>query len=328
MNRASLGKLRPSRLGLGCMVLTRAYGTVDAAASRATMHRALEVGITLFDTADAYANGDNETFVGKMIRGHRDQILLSTKFGLRGAVGLGRSVDGRPEYVHTACDASLERLGVDHIDLYYQHRVDPEVPIEDTVGAMAELVGAGKVSAIGLSEPTADEIARAHGVHPITAVQSEWSLWARGIESEVVATCRELGIGIVAYAPLGRGFLTGALAAEMLDADDLRSLDPRLSGDNLLRNLAMLDTLRGVAAMADATPAQVALAWLLSQGEDVIPIPGVDRVQWLDEDLGALDLHLDRAMLDTLDAAFAPGATAGNPDAVLLRDRGDRQESI
>jgi aryl-alcohol dehydrogenase-like predicted oxidoreductase len=318
---ARLGPMTTSRLGLGCMVMTTSYAEVDGAEARATFDRALELGVTLLDTADAYAAGENERFVGRALAGRREQVVLASKFGLGVGDRGGRAVDGRPAYVRAACDASLGRLGVDHLDLYYQHRVDPTVPIEETVGAMAELVDAGKVRHLGLSEPSADELRRAHAVHPITAVQSEWSLWARGIEAEVVPACRELGIGIVPYAPLGRGFLTGALAAERLAADDLRSPDPRLQGQNLVENLRLLWELRGVAEARGAAPGQVALAWLLAQGTDVVPIPGVERRPWLEENVGALAVALTADDLAALDRAFPPGAAAGNPDDVLMRTR-------
>jgi aryl-alcohol dehydrogenase-like predicted oxidoreductase len=318
---ALLGPLVASRIGLGCMVLTRSYADVDDGEARATIDRALDAGVTLLDTADAYAAGDNERFVGRAIRERRDDVVLCSKFGLRvGPDGCVR-VDGRPEYVAAACDGSLARLGVDVLDLYYQHRVDPTVPIEETVGAMASLVEAGKVRHLGLSEPTAGELRRAHLVHPITAVQSEWSLFGRSIESAVVPTCRELGVGIVAYAPLGRGFLTGALDPASWSSDDLRAPDPRFQGANLAHNRALLGVLHDVARRAGATPSQVALAWLLARGTDVVPIPGMERRQWLDENLGALDLRLDDSQLSTLDHAFAPGVAAGDPDDVLLRRR-------
>ena len=319
LGTARLGDLITSRLGIGCMVMTASYAAVDDGEARATFDRAVEAGITLLDTADAYADGANERFVGRALVGRRDRVVLATKFGLRTHPGRATSIDGSPAYVRVACDASLGRLGVDNIDLYYQHRVDPHVPIEETVGAMAEMVTAGKVRHLGLSEPSADELRRAHAVHPITAVQSEWSLWARGIERDVVSTCRSLGVGIVPYAPLGRGFLTGALAATDLRADDLRATDPRLVGANLSHNLDLLGTIRDVAAAHNATLAQVALAWLLVQGGDVVPIPGVERREFLEDNLGALDVTLTDDDVRSLERAFAPGAAAGNPDQALMR---------
>jgi aryl-alcohol dehydrogenase-like predicted oxidoreductase len=317
--RARLGALRTSRIGLGCMVMTQSYAAVDDTEARATFDRALERGVTLLDTADAYAAGENERFVGRALAGRRDRVVLASKFGLRVTAEGALTVDGRPAYVAEACDATLARLGLDHLDLYYQHRVDPNVPIEETVGAMAELVAIGKVRHIGLSEPTAAQLRRAHAIHPITAVQSEWSLWARGVEHAVVPACRVLGVGIVPYAPLGRGFLTGALDAASLAADDLRAPDPRFNGQNLRRNLEMLQTVRAVATRHEATPAQIALAWLLAHGSDVVPIPGVERREWLDDNLGALAVQLTESDLADLERTFAPGAAAGNPDDVLMR---------
>lgn len=327
MDTAQLGSLVASRLGLGCMVMTRSYAAVDEAEARATLDRALGAGINLLDTADAYADGENERFVGRGIKGRRDDVVLCSKFGLRTHSDGTVAIDGRPDYVVSACDASLGRLGVDSIDLYYQHRIDPDVPIEDTVAAMASLVEAGKVNHLGLSEPTADELRRAHAVHPITAVQSEWSLFGRGIESDVLPACRELGVGIVAYAPLGRGFLTGALEPESLPDDDLRSPDPRFHGDNLAHNRTLLRKLSDIAERVGATPGQVALAWLMAQGSDVVPIPGVERRSWLEENLRSLDTRLDDADLSQLDQAFAPGAVAGDPDDVLMRRRSEAEES-
>jgi aryl-alcohol dehydrogenase-like predicted oxidoreductase len=313
-----LGPVRTSRLGLGCMVMTPSYAMVDEAEARATFDQALEEGVTFLDTADAYAAGDNERFVGRALGSRRNHVVLATKFGLVVDDDGRLAVDGRPGYVRSACDASLLRLGVDHVDLYYLHRVDPTVPVEETVGAMAELVAAGKVLHLGLSEPSAAQLRLACAVHPIAAVQSEWSLWARDIEREVVGACRELDVGIVPYAPLGRGFLTGRLDTNFA-ADDLRAPDPRLKGDNLDHNRQLLETVRAVAARHGATPAQVALAWLLAQGPDVVPIPGVERRDWLDENLGALRLQLDAADLADLADTFALGVTAGNADEVLMR---------
>lgn len=316
-----LGELTVSRLGLGCMVMTRSYAPVDVDEARATFDRALELGITLLDTANSYAAGENEEFVGAALAGRRDDVVLASKFGLVVNADGALVVNGRPEHVKQSCEESLRRLGVDHLDLYYQHRVAPDVPIEETVGAMGELVASGKVRYLGLSEPTADELRRAHVVHPITAVQSEWSLWARQLEDDVVPTARSLGVGIVPYSPLGRGFLAGAITAANLDSDDLRAPDPRLQGRNLEQNLRLVSVLKEIAAATGATPAQVALAWLLAQGPDVVPIPGVERRSLLEENVGAIGLELSAADLATLDAAFPPGVAAGNPDELLLRAR-------
>jgi aryl-alcohol dehydrogenase-like predicted oxidoreductase len=282
-----------SRLGLGCMGMSFAYGAADDNESVATLHRALDLGITFLDTADMYGFGANEELIGAAIADRRDEVFLATKFGITGDPRdpSKRGISGSPEYVRSAIDASLQRLRVDHVDLYYQHRMDPDVPVEETVGAMASLVEAGKVRYLGLSEASAETIRRAHAVHPITAVQSEWSLFSRDIEESVLPTCRELGIGIVPYSPLGRGMLTGALPSE-LPADDFRRTLPRFSGDNLDANLALVDEIRSVAARYDATPGQVALAWVLAQGNDVAPIPGTKRRKYLEENAAALQLSL------------------------------------
>ncbi|MGW7686064.1 aldo/keto reductase [Kribbella sp. NPDC054772] len=282
-----------SRLGLGCMGMSFAYGEADDNESVATLHRALDLGITFLDTADMYGFGANEELVGRTIADRRDDVFLATKFGITGdpRQSQERGVNGTPEYVRSAIDASLGRLGVDHVDLYYQHRMDPDVPVEETVGAMAELVAAGKVKYLGLSEASAETIRRAHAVHPITAVQSEWSLFSRDIEESVLPTCRELGIGIVPYSPLGRGMLTGALPTD-LAADDFRRTLPRFSGDNLDANLALVEEIRAVAGRYDATPGQVAIAWVIAQGNDVVPIPGTKRRKYLEENFGALSIEL------------------------------------
>ncbi|MFC6156037.1 aldo/keto reductase [Kribbella jiaozuonensis] len=282
-----------SRLGLGCMGMSYAYGAADDNESVATLHRALDLGITFLDTADLYGFGANEELVGAAITDRRDEVFLATKFGITGdgRDPSKRGVNGTPEYVRSAIDASLQRLGVDHVDLYYQHRMDPAVPVEETVGAMASLIEAGKVRYLGLSEASAETIRRAHAVHPITAVQSEWSLFSRDIEESVLPTCRELGIGIVPYSPLGRGMLTGALPSE-LPADDFRRTLPRFSGDNLDANLALVEEIRSVAARYDATPGQVALAWVLAQGNDIAPIPGTKRRKYLEENAAAVELSL------------------------------------
>lgn len=317
-----LGRLEVSRLGLGGMVLTRSFGEPDQAESVATLELALELGVNFIDTADSYAGGENEMFVGRVIAGRRDDVVLSSKFGLvvgsAGEVG----INGRPGYVKASCDESLARLGTDRLDLYYQHRVDPDVPIAETVGAMAELVAEGKVLHLGLCEVSAGELRAAHAVHPIAAVESEWSLWARQIELEVLPAARELGVGVVPYSPLGRGFLAGAIRqAAAIGAGDLRGPDPRLHGANLERNLALVAVLDQMAAKkgSSVTPAQLALAWLMAQGGDVVPIPGVEKRDLLRENVAAVGLELTPEDLDLLDTTFAPGVAAGNPDETLLR---------
>lgn len=302
MQRRALGSqgLETGALGLGCMGMSFAYRGADEEESRATIRHAVEQGVDLFDTADVYGPHTNEQLVGEALAPVREHVVIATKFGNR--IGdAERRVDGRPAYVHQACDASLQRLGVDVIDLYYQHRVDPEVPIEETVGAMSELVDAGKVRVIGLSEAGAATIRRAHAVHPITAVQTEYSLWTRDVEREVLPTLRELGIGLVAYSPLGRGFLAGAIRQrEALAEDDGRRRFPRFAEGNLERNLALLAALEGVAARAGASPAQVSLAWVLAQGDDLVAIPGTTRRTHLDENLAAARLSLSDDELDEL----------------------------
>ncbi len=301
-----LGPLRVSALGLGCMGMSFAYGKPDRAEALATLNRALDLGVTFLDTADIYGGGDNERLLAEVLRERRDEVVLATKFGiLLGENGYPTGeVDGSPAYVRTACDASLRRLGVDHIDLYYVHRPDPRVPIEETVGAMAELVTAGKVGHLGLSEASAATVRRAAAVHPIAAVQSEWSVFSRDIENTVLPAARELGIGVVPYSPLGRGLLTGAVTdGTAFAADDFRRTLPRFQGENLDRNVAAVAAVREIAAAHDATPGQVALAWLLGAGDDVVPIPGTKRVRYLQENLGALDVVLteeERGRLDAL----------------------------
>jgi len=304
----ALGQTGPtvSAQGLGCMGMSFAYGAPDADESVATIARALELGVTFFDTADMYGFGHNEELVGKALAPHRDEVVLATKFGiyLNADEPSGRGVRGDPAYVRQACDASLGRLGTDHIDLYYQHRPDVTVPIEETVGAMAELVEAGKVRHLGLSEASVDTIRRAAAVHPIAALQTEWSIFSRDIEDEIVPLCRELGIGVVPYSPLGRGLLTGAVSslAELAD-DDFRRTQPRFQGENLDHNLALVAVVREIAAAHGVTPGQVALAWLAAQGDDVVPIPGTKRRTYLEENVGALDVTLtpdDLARLDDL----------------------------
>ncbi|MEZ0577477.1 aldo/keto reductase [Nocardioides sp. MH1] len=317
----TLGTTAPltvSALGLGCMGMSEFYGTPDEAGGIATIHRALDLGVTFLDTADMYGPFTNERLVGKAIADRRDAVQLATKFGNeRREDGTRVGVNGRPDYVHKACDASLERLGVDHIDLYYQHRVDKTVPIEETVGAMKELVEAGKVRYLGLSEASAETIRRAHAVHPITALQSEYSLFTRDIEDAVVPTLRELGIGLVPYSPLGRGILTGAVPAEGFGEGDSRSLSyfPRFQGDNLAANLRLVDAVRAIAEEKGCTPGQLALAWVVAQGDDglgVAPIPGTKRVRYLEENVGALDVTLTSADLAALEQAVPRDAVAGD----------------
>ena len=314
--RIALGKsdLMVSRLGLGCMGMSEFYGPGDEAESIRTIHRALEMGVNFLDTADIYGLGRNEDLVGKALRDRRNQAVLATKFGnLRGKDGSWLGVSGKPDYVRSCCDASLRRLGVDVIDLYYQHRVDPETPIEETVGAMAELVRQGKVRYLGLSEAAPATIRRACAVHPIAALQTEYSLWTRDPEAEVLPTCRENGIAFVAYSPLGRGALTGAIRTlDTLAEGDYRRNSPRFAGDNLSRNLSLVDRLAGMAVEKKCRPAQLALAWLLARGRDIFPIPGTKRVHRLEENVGALEVSLAPEEISRLDAAFPVGAAAGN----------------
>ncbi|MFY9579640.1 MAG: aldo/keto reductase [Gaiellaceae bacterium] len=315
METVNLGSqgLEVSRQGLGCMGMSEFYGTSDEGEAIATIHRALELGVTFLDTADMYGVGANERLVGKAIADRRDRVVLATKFGnVRAPDGtwLGRS--GKPDYVHSACDASLERLGIDTIDLYYQHRVDPDTPIEDTVGAMKELVEAGKVRYLGLSEAAPETIRRAHAVHPITALQTEYSLWTRDPEDKILPTVRELGIGFVAYSPLGRGFLSGRFRSpDDLPEDDFRRRNPRFQPGNFERNLELVERVEQIAAEKGVTPSQLALAWVQAQGDDIVPIPGTKRRRYLEENVAAASVELTEDELARLDEVFPAGVTAG-----------------
>jgi aryl-alcohol dehydrogenase-like predicted oxidoreductase len=312
MRRTTFGTFTTSAIGLGCMGMTFAYGGADHDRSLATLDRALEEGVTLLDTADIYGPRTNEELLAGWLKGRRDQVEVATKFGGYSLEIQGRSPDGRPEYAARACDASLARLQIDVIDLYYLHRVDPQVPIEETVGAMADLVAAGKVRHIGLSEAGADTIRRAHAVHPITAVQTEYSLWTRDIEAEILPTMRELGIGLVAYSPLGRGFLTGAITSpDDLEEDDWRRHNPRFQGEAFQANLDLVAKIRDMAQARGVTPAQLALAWVMAQGEDIVPIPGTTRPERLSENVAALDVQLHAADLAALDDIAPVGVAAG-----------------
>lgn len=304
-----------SALGLGCMGMSEFYGTTDEGESLATIRRAMEVGVTFLDTADMYGPFTNERLVGEAVEGRRDEVALATKFGnVRGEDGSFQGVNGRPEYVRKACDASLERLGVDHIDLYYQHRVDPEVPIEETVGAMKELVEAGKVRYLGLSEAAPGTMRRAHAVHPISALQTEYSLFTRDVEEEVLPTCRELGIGFVPYSPLGRGFLTGRWRSveDMPENDTRAGRFPRFSEENFQRNVELADRVREIAGEKGATPGQLALAWLLAQGDDIVPIPGTKRRERLEENAKAVEVELTEEDLRRIEEALPKGSASGD----------------
>ena len=317
MKQRKLGNqgLVVSELGLGCMGMSEFYGTADEPEAIATIQRALELGVTLLDTADMYGVGHNEELVGKAIKDHRDQVIVATKFGnVRGSDGSFQGVNGKPDYVRSACEASLKRLGVEVIDLYYQHRVDPNTPIEETVGAMAALVQEGKVRYLGLSEAAPATIRRAHAVHPISALQTEYSLWSRDPETEILPTCRELGIGFVPYSPLGRGFLTGKIKSlkDLSDGDFRAVRYPRFQGENLQRNLELVQQVEEMAAQKGVKPGQLALAWVLAQGEDIVPIPGTKRRTYLEENIAAAAVTLTQAELDRIGQAVPLGVAAGD----------------
>ncbi len=316
MRTRKLGRNGPelSAVGLGCMGMSVFYGGRDGDESVRTLHRAVELGVTFFDSADAYANGANEELVGRELKGVRDRVFIATKFANTwGPDGKRTGISGKPDYVRSACDASLKRLGVDVIDLYYQHRVDPNTPIEDTVGAMAGLVQAGKVRYLGLSEASPATIRRAHAVHPITALQTEYSLWSRDPEDEILPLLRELGIGFVPYSPLGRGFLTGQIKSiDDLDPDDWRRTSPRFQGTAFAANLDLVSKIGAVAAAKECTPGQLALAWVLAQGDDIIPIPGTKKVRYLEENVQAADIVLTQEELAAIEQALPVGAAVGD----------------
>ena len=314
MEKRTLGQgLEVSAMGLGCMGMSDFYGGRDDAEATATIHRALDLGVTFFDTADMYGGGRNEELLGKAIRGRRSQLIIATKFGNeRNPDGTFKGANGKPEYLRRCCEASLTRLGVDVIDLYYQHRVDPDTPIEDTVGAMSDLVRQGKLRWLGLSEAAPQTIRRAHAVHPIAALQSEYSLWSREPEDVILPTLRELGIGFVPYSPLGRGFLTGQIKRiEDLEADDYRRHSPRFQGENFQKNLHLVDEINSIASDKGCAPAQLALAWVLAQGSDIVPIPGTKKRKYLEENIRALDVRLEAADLARIDRVIPPGAASG-----------------
>jgi aryl-alcohol dehydrogenase-like predicted oxidoreductase len=326
MNKRTLGPDGPevSAIGLGCMGMSAFYGAADEGEALATIHRALDLGCGFLDTSDMYGPHTNERLVGRAIKDRRDEVFLATKFGIKVEPGEAggppvRSIDGSPDYVRAACEGSLQRLGVEHVDLYYQHRVDPNTPIEDTVGAMAELVAAGKVRHLGLSEASAETIRRAHAVHPITAVQTEYSLWTRDVEAEILPTLEELGIALVAYSPLGRGFLSGRFTSpEELDEGDFRRYGPRFTGENLIENRKLAERVRELAAEKGLTPGQLALAWVLHRGEHVVPIPGTKRVSYLEENLAAADVELSDEEVERI-AEAVPSATGERYDEQGMR---------
>jgi aryl-alcohol dehydrogenase-like predicted oxidoreductase len=312
MQMRKIGGLQVSEIGLGCMGMSFAYGERDEGESLRTLQRALDLGVSFWDTADVYGQGHNEELLAKALKGNRDRVVLATKF----ANSVGKDgkfvVRGDREYVLSACENSLRRLGTDVIDLYYAHRIDPKVPIEETVGAMKTLVEQGKVRHIGLSEASPATIRKAHAVHPIAALQTEYSLWTRDVEEAILPTCRELGIGFVAYSPLGRGFLTGTIeGTDSLSESDRRHLHPRFSRENMEKNMRLVEVLRKAGKEMGATPAQIALGWVLSRGEDVVPIPGTKKVKWLEENVAATELKLSAGLLSELEKTFAPGVTAG-----------------
>jgi aryl-alcohol dehydrogenase-like predicted oxidoreductase len=322
MQQRQLGQgLTVSALGLGCMGMSEAYGTRDEPEAIATIHQALDLGVNFLDTADAYGFGHNEELVGQAILNRRDRVTIATKFGIvRDKDGSFVAINGKPEYVRSACEASLRRLGVEAIDLYYQHRVDPNTPIEETVGAMAQLVQEGKVRFLGLSEAAPQTIRRAHAIHPITALQNEYSLWSREVENEILPTCRELGISLVAFSPLGRGILTSQVKhLDDLPDDDLRRRLPRFQGDNFQRNLELVQRLEAIAIEKACQPAQLALAWVLAQGKDILPIPGTKRRKYLKENIAALEVELTASDLEQINEVAPPGVAAGMryPEALM-----------